>query len=283
MITSSLREPELLVFAAGLEALDLVTFRARLQQPHEPSPGLQYLWPRSSSLAVWPTGSNADERSFVLQLAPPHATAADTIISGGATAPPPEGQGTPVTVRGQRAMLHSLGARLALSWTEGSQFYMITSPIAQGEIVALANDLEALDLATFRARLRSQAPSARLQYFWPAREEHELSVLPEPHGGSFANENGFRLNLYRVHSQQPNITITGGSAVRVPREQGSSIMVRGQQATAYMTGRGTALVWREAGHQYMVESDLRLPALLQWTSTLDVIDLSAFRSRIRPE
>ena len=283
MITANLREPELLAFAAGLEALDLATCRARLQQPHQPSPGLQYLWPRSSSLAVWPTGSYADERSFVLQLAPPHATASDTIISGGAIAPPPEGQGTPVTVRGQRGALHSLGARLALSWTEGGQFYMITSPMAQGEIVALANDLEALDLATFRARLQAQEPSARLLYFWPAPEEHELSVLPEPHGGSFADETGFRLNLYRVHSRQPNITVTGGSAVRAPRERGSSTMVRGQQATAYTTGRGAALVWREAGHQYMVESDLRLPDMLQWTSTLDVIDLSAFRSRIRPE
>jgi hypothetical protein len=108
-------------------------------------------------------------------------------------------------------------------------------------------------------------------------------VLPEPHGGSFANETSFKLNLYRVHSQQPDVSITGGSAVRAPREQGSAIMVRGQQATAYTTRRGAALVWREAGHQYMVDGDLRLPDLLDWTSTLDVIDLTAFRSRIRPE
>ncbi|HZG68732.1 MAG TPA: hypothetical protein VEZ12_18450, partial [Herpetosiphonaceae bacterium] len=136
--------------------------------PQVPVSRLQYFWPRTSPLTVWPSGSYADERSFVLNLAWPHATEPDATISGGAIAPPPEGAGTPVTVRGQRGTLHTLGARLALSWTEGGQFYMIMSTLRQNELVALANDLEALDLQTFRARLQpAPQPPRGLQYFWP--------------------------------------------------------------------------------------------------------------------
>ena len=122
--------------------------------PQQPVSGLKYLWPGFSPMTVWHTGSYADERSFVLHLAMPHATEPDATISGGAIAPPPEGQGTSVTVRGQRGTLHTLGARRALSWTEDGQFYMIYSNLSQNELVAMANDLEVLDLATFRSRLR---------------------------------------------------------------------------------------------------------------------------------
>ena len=92
----------------------------------------------------------------VLHLAWPHATEPDATISGGVTAVPPEGMGTHVTVRGQRGTLYTLGQRLAVTWTEDGQLYMIYSTLRQSELLALANDLEALDLATFRARLRPQ-------------------------------------------------------------------------------------------------------------------------------
>lgn len=122
--------------------------------PPPPVARLKYFWPRTSPLTVWHKGgSYADERSFVLHLAWPHATEPDATISGGAIAPPPEGQGTDVTVRGQRGTLHTFGANLALTWTEEGQFYMIASNLRQNELLALANDLETLDLQTFRARL----------------------------------------------------------------------------------------------------------------------------------
>jgi hypothetical protein len=284
MITASLLERELLAFADDLEALDLRTFQARVQPPREPIGRLKYFWPRFSPMTVWlGGGSHADENGFALHLAMPHATEPDATISGGATAVPPEGGGTDVTVRGHRGTLHTLGTRRALAWTEDGQFYMIYGSLRHSELVALAEDLEALDLATFRARLQQPEPVAPLKYFWPGSEQHELSVLPEPHGGSWADEEGFLLNLYRVHSTQPNVTITGGSAVRAPAGPTRTIAVRGRQATAYTTSRGATLVWTEDGHPYMVDSDLSLPDLLDLTSLLQVVDRPTFKSRIQPE
>ena len=122
--------------------------------PQEPATRLKYLWPRFSPMTLWHKGgSYADERSFVLHLAGPHATEPDATISGGAIAPP-EGSGTSVSVRGQRGTLHTLDARLALSWTDDGELYMIYGNLRESEIIALANDLEVLDLATFRSRLQ---------------------------------------------------------------------------------------------------------------------------------
>ena len=283
MIVSTLLERELLAFADGFEALDLAAFRARLQPVPQPPRDLKYFWPRTSPLTVWHSGSYADDRSFVLHLAWPHATEPDATVSGGAIAPPPEGHGKPVPVRGQQGRLHTLGPRLSLSWTEGDQFYMIYSSLKEREIMDLANDLQTLDLPTFQARLRQAEPPARMQYFWPHPEEHELSVLPEPHGGSFANEAGFKLNLYRVHSSQPDVTISGGNPMQVPSETGRAISVRGQAATAYTTRRGTTLVWAQGSQLYKVDSDMSLPDLLDFTSRLQVLDLRTFLARIRPE
>jgi hypothetical protein len=123
--------------------------------PQEPVSRLKYLWPRMSPLTVMhEPRSSANEHAFVLHLAWPHATEPDATISGGATAVPPEGKGTRVTVRGQNGTLYTLGARRALAWTEDGQFYLIVSTLRQSELLALGNDLDALDLATFRARLQ---------------------------------------------------------------------------------------------------------------------------------
>ena len=58
----------------------------------------------------------------------------------------------------------------------------IDSRLRESEIVALANDLKAIDRQTFNARLEQAQPSTSLKYFWPSLDQQELSVLPEPHG-----------------------------------------------------------------------------------------------------
>ena len=273
---------DLLRIADGLEAVDRATWQGRLGTVATPQP-LKYFWPRMSPLTVWHQGgSYANEHGFALHLAWPDASEPDATISGGNSIPPPPESGEPITVRGQSGALHTLGPRRALVWTEGGQQYMIYGSLRVSEMLMLADDVEALDLATFRARLQQAEPPARLQYLWPHPEQHELSVLPEPHGGSYANDASFKLNLYRVHSRRPDVTITGGSTVQAPSGTNRTVTVRGQEARAYTTGRGSTLVWTEAGQPYMVDSDLSLPDLLAFTSLLQVIDLPTFRSRIQP-
>ncbi len=145
---------ELLRIAERLEIVDRGTWEQRVGNNVPPAQDLKYLWPQRSPLTVWHKGgSHADEHGFVLHLAWPHATEPDATISGGAASAPPEGQGTKVTVRGRQGTLYTLGSRRALAWTEDGQFYLIVSTLSQSELLALANDLEELDLKTWRDRL----------------------------------------------------------------------------------------------------------------------------------
>ena len=250
----------------------------------EPAARLKYFWPRTipQGFQVRNDTSSATETSFTLNLTPVSGGPFFAQIGGGKGFEAPGIPGEAVTVRGQRGMAYTTRDGFSVYWMEAGYPYMVKYGPGVSNVVALANDLEVLDLATFRMRLRSQDPSARMQYFWPGAGQHELSVLPEPHGGSFANETSFQLNLYRVHSRQPDVTITGGTAVRVPGGTREPMTVRGESGSLYTARGRAALVWTEKGQQYMVDSDLSLPKLLEFTAALQVVDLRTFRSRIQP-
>ncbi len=61
-----------------------------------------------------------------------------------------------MTVRGQYGQAYSTGAGYTLVWMEDGQRYMIASDMGLREVLAMANRLEALDLPTFRHRLRPE-------------------------------------------------------------------------------------------------------------------------------
>ena len=131
--------------------------------------------------------------------------------------------------------------------------------------------------------IHGNSPAPRVvKYLWPGTGAQDLAVVPQPYGGSFANETGFKLNLYRPRSTQPDVTIWGGDVVVNPAGQGEPITIRGQSGMSYKTGSGYTLTWRERGWRYMITSNLRLEGALGLAQGLKNIDLPTFRNRIRP-
>ena len=120
---------------------------------------LRYFWPTTlpRGLAVQSEQSSATESTFTLRLAQPGGQS-DATISGGAGSEPSPlragGQG--VTVRGWQGVAFSSGAGYSLFWTEDGQPFAIVSGLGLEDVLTLAEGLEALDLATFRQRIRPQ-------------------------------------------------------------------------------------------------------------------------------
>jgi hypothetical protein len=131
--------------------------RTETAMPDASSPVLRYFWPAQipSGMVVQPAVSSASEVSFTLQLADPTGGQAFAVIQGGAEAIAPPQQGSqPITIRGQPSVAFTTGAGYTIYWQEAGQPYAIVSGLGLEQARALAEGLEALDLATWRERLR---------------------------------------------------------------------------------------------------------------------------------
>jgi hypothetical protein len=247
------------------------------QQPVE----LKYLWPRTSPLTVMhQAGSYADERGFTLHLAWPHETEPDVTITGGAAVTAPEGRGRAVTIRGRSGSAYVSATRMAVVWTEDGHRYMITGSLLERELLAFADDLEALDLRTFQARVQPpREPMERLKYLWPRFSPMTVWLG----GGSYADENGFALHLAWPHATEPDATISGGATAVPPEGKGIDVTVRGYRGTLHTLGARRALAWTEEGQFYMIYGALSRGELVALAEDLEALDLATFRSRIQPE
>ncbi len=150
-------EREVLDIAGGLEQIDRATWQRRAgPEPAPPPQGLKYLWPRNGlpGLSVWTGGrSYADERSFALHLAYPHAPMPDATIFGGTAVNEPQARGQSITIRGQQGTAYAAGDGSLVVWREGGHPYQISSRLELSDILRLADDLGALDLPTWMRRL----------------------------------------------------------------------------------------------------------------------------------
>ena len=245
----------------------------------------KYFWPINPprGLVVQREQSSASASTFTLKLAQPSGQFEATISGGAGSEAPNRAGGQEVAVRGNRGVAFTTGAGYSVYWTEDQQPYAIRSSLGLQDVITLAGGLEELGLAGFQQRLTS-APQV-LKYLWPGRNVVELSVHPEPHGGSSANETGFTLNLYRPHSVRPDATITGGTAVTVPGFHRGPITVRGQAGTSYASGADYSILWMEGGQPYKINSvgSLSLNDLVALAENLEAIDLQTFRQRIQPQ
>jgi hypothetical protein len=122
---------------------------------------LLYMWPRQlpAGLAIRKDRSSADTSRFTLELyTPSNAQFTGAVIGGpGSIAASPPAvvteRGTRVTVRGLPATLFTTGAGYSLFWSEADQGYAITGSLPRDTVLALAEQLEPVDLAAWRARL----------------------------------------------------------------------------------------------------------------------------------
>jgi hypothetical protein len=125
-------------------------------QPDAPQNPLMYMWPTQipQGLRINKAASEADTNHFILEL---EGGQFSTTIAGGrgtiAEQIPP--RGTAITVRGVPATLFTTGAGFAVFWTERGQPYMVGGGLGRNAVLAMAESLEALDLATWRSRLRN--------------------------------------------------------------------------------------------------------------------------------
>jgi hypothetical protein len=247
---------------------------------------LKWFWPAflPADVSVLRDKSFASETMWMLQLARRGATQPIVTISGGAAGEAPGTKLRDVTIRGQQATLFRGGSGYAVLWSEDGQPYAVLGR-TEREVLDIAGGLQQIDRATFEQRLQNAPASRALKYLWPGLDVHELSVWPEPYGGSWANETGFKLNLYRVHSQRPDVTIAGGTAVTRPNNSGGAVSVRGRAGTAYASGADYTVVWIEDGQSYLINSvgSLSLGELLALADKLDTVDLPTFRQRLQPQ
>ena len=252
-----------------------------------PAQALKYFWPVNPprGLVVQPDQSSAGESTFSLKLAQPGGQFDATITGGTAVQTPTRAGGQAVSVRGRPGTAFTTGAGFSVFWTEDGQRYAILGGLGLQDVLALAHSMEVLDLAGFQRRLRDVSAPQELKYLWPGPEVVELSVRPEPEGGSSADETSFTLHLYRPHSPRPDAIIFGGTAVTLPTRPGGVVTVRGQPGTSYASGADYSVMWMEGGHHYKVNSvgSLGPNDLLALAEDLEVIDLRTFRQRLRPE
>ena len=118
---------------------------------------LVYMWPKTlpQGLAIQKDKSSADNTRFVLELAQSGGGQFFATITGGpgsAAATPPS-RGTQTTVRGLPATLFTTGAGYSVFWSERGNPYAVIGGLARDAALALAESLEPVDLATWRARL----------------------------------------------------------------------------------------------------------------------------------
>lgn len=128
-------------------------------RPDLPPLGNGYMWPRQipPGQTVHKESSWASETSFVLTLVQSGGRFSSTITGGPSSIANsrPSQRTIPVTVRGQQGILYEVGPGFNLYWTEGGQPYSIMGLLGRAEVISLAESLQLMDLATWRARLEA--------------------------------------------------------------------------------------------------------------------------------
>lgn len=121
-------------------------------------PGLRYFWPTTLPLgvSVQPDRSHSTADGWMVQLAQPHTTVAEVIISGGLLGEAPGRKLEDVTVRGMPASTYAFDGGSAVVWQEDNETYLVSGSRPLVELLEIANGLEAIDRAVWEQRIRHQ-------------------------------------------------------------------------------------------------------------------------------
>jgi hypothetical protein len=239
-----------------------------------PAPqGLKFFWPGvlPLELSLQPQGSFASQTMWMLHFAQPHAKKPDVTITGGAAGDAPGTKVRELTVRGERGTLFRSQSGYVVLWSE----YAVIGRTEQ-EVLSIAEGLVQIDRATMEQRIRPQTDTNTLKYFWPKKSP--MTVL---HEGSYADKTSFVLNLAWPHAKRPDAIIGSGAIIESAHGQKHSVTVRGQPGTGYTRDGHFAVVWKEAGRDYIVISRSNLREALTLAEDLEVLDLAMFQQRLQ--
>lgn len=184
-------------------------------------------------------------------------------------------------VQGQGVKVNEGGA-YNIFWEEGGNVYVLLTSLPLEQALDIANNLEALDLVTWQARMQAfvtptPTPSRPLVYFWPTNLPVTTPPLQVVPATATADTNGFTLKL--ESGGQPNAMILGGTAADVlaHRENGESVTIRGQPGMAFTTGAGYSVFWKEHGQGYALSTSFRLDEVQALAETLEPLDLATWQ------
>lgn len=130
--------------------------------------------------------------------------------------------------------------------------------------------------------LESSAPvESTLKYFWPVGAPVDLTV--QPFKSQVMQGGGWLIHMAVPHAATPDVVISGDLIGEAPGEKLDDVTVRGLPAITYAFEGGSAVVWQEDNHTYLVSGSRPLPVLLEIANGLEAIDRATWEQRVQPQ
>jgi hypothetical protein len=130
-----------------------------LEQSAPSQSSLRYLWPAvvPADLTVQPGKLPVTQGGgWIMQLAVPHATTPDVVISGDLIGEAPGQKLDDVTVRGLPAVTYTFAGGAAVVWQEDTHTYMVSGSRPIAVLLEIAQGLEEIDQGVWQQRVQPQ-------------------------------------------------------------------------------------------------------------------------------